>query len=137
MSNTHLVILKKQYLDKILDGSKTIELRLTKSACPPYNSVSIGDKFFLKQSSGPVYAEAKAAAVKQFSNLTPEKIAKLKAEYNDKILGDDDYWQMKFDSRFATLIRLKEVRAIKPKRIYKNDWRAWVVLKKPNDFGLL
>jgi len=137
MSNTHLVILKKQYLDKILDGTKTIESRLTKGKYPPFDCVSTGDVLFFKESAGLVVAKAKAAAVKQFSNLTPQAIAKLKTEYNDRIGGEDEYWQMKADSRYAVLVKLKNVEIIPPRRIHKNDWRAWVVLKKPNDFGLL
>jgi ASC-1-like (ASCH) protein len=137
MPNSHLVILKKQYLDKILDGSKTIESRITKAKCPPFDCVSAGDTLFFKESAGLVVATAQAAAIKQFSNLTPQAIAKLKTEYNDRICGDDDYWQLKVDCSFAVLVKLKDIKTIPPKRICKKDWRAWVVLKKPNDFGLL
>lgn len=137
MSNSHLVILKKFYLDKILNGSKRIELRLTKSAVLPFGCVALGDTLFLKESSGHVCAIAQVAAVKQVSNLTPAKIARLKAQYNHLILGAESYWKLKSDSKFAVLLWLKSVRSIKPIRIYKKDWRAWVVLKKPNDFGLL
>lgn len=137
MVKTHLVILKKYYLDKILDGSKSIELRLTKTAVPPFNSIAIGDKLFLKKSSGPVCAVAKVSAFTEFKNLTPAKIARLKTEFNDKILGEDEYWKFKSDSKFAVLVWMKNVRKIKPVRINKKDWRAWVVLTESNDFGLL
>ena len=137
MANWHLVILKKQYLDKILDGSKTIESRLTRGKCPPFDCVSADDVLFFKESAGMVVAVAQAAAVKQFSNLTSAAVAKLKAEYNDRICGENEYWQLKSDSKYATLVKLKNVETIPPRRIYKKDWRAWVVLKKPNDFGLL
>jgi ASC-1-like (ASCH) protein len=137
MPNFHLVILKKFYLDKILDGSKHIESRLTKSAVLPFGCVARGDTLFLKESCGPVCAIAQVAAVKQFSNLMPAKISALKAGYNHLIVGAESYWKAKSDCKFAVLLWLKNVRSIKPIRIYKKDWRAWVVLKKPNDFGLL
>ena len=137
MSNSHLVILKKFYLDKILDGSKKVESRLIRSKVPPYDAVAVGDRLFLKESCGPVCAVAQAAGVRQFSNLTPSKISELKAKYNHSILGAEDYWCLKSDCKFAVLIRLKNVIKIKPVRINKKDWRAWVVLKHPNDFGLL
>jgi hypothetical protein len=137
MSNSHLVILKKFYLDKILDGSKKIESRLTRSRVPPFDAVAVGDTLLLKESCGPVCGVAQAAAVRQFSNLTPPKISELKAKYNHLILGAEYYWRLKSDCKFATLIRLKNVRKIEPVRIHKKDWRAWVVLKRPNDFGLL
>jgi len=137
MSDFHLVILKKYYLDKILNGSKSIELRLLKSAVPPFGRVSPGDTLVLKESSGPVCAVAQVTAVKQLSKLTPAKIAQLKAQYNHLILGDDLFWQFKSDCKFAALYWLNNIATIPPVRIYKKDWRAWVVLKKPNDFGLL
>ncbi len=137
MPNLHLAILKKHYLDKILDGSKKIELRLLKSAVPPFGCVSVGDTLVLKQSCGPVCAVAQIAALKQISNLNPAKIAQLKAQYNHLIGGDDEFWKFKSDCKFAVLCWLKNVKSIAPVWIYKKDWRAWVVLKKPNDFGLL
>ena len=108
-----------------------------KGKCPPFDCVAVGDVLFFKESAGMVVAKARAAAVKQFSNLTSAAVAKLKAEYNDRIGGSDEYWQLKAGSKYATLVKLKNVRTIKPKKICKKDWRAWVVLKKPNDFGLL
>lgn len=136
MVKTHLVILKKCYLDKILDGSKSIELRLTKTAVPPFGNIAVGDRLFLKESSGPVYAVARVSAFTEFRNLTPAKIARLKAEFNDKILGEDEYWKFKSDSKFAVLVWMKNVRKIKPVRINKKDWRAWVVLSEKENYGL-
>jgi hypothetical protein len=137
MPNFHLVILKKFYLDKILNHSKRMELRLLKSAVAPFGCVFVGDTLVLKESSGPVCAVAQVAAAKELSNLTPAKISALKAKYNHLILGNDEFWKFKSDSKFAVLLWLKNVITIEPIWINKNDWRAWVVLKKPNDFGLL
>ena len=52
--NYHLVILKKPYLDLILAGEKTIELRLTRAKRPACGRVRPGDRLFLKPSGGPV-----------------------------------------------------------------------------------
>ncbi len=137
MPNYHLAILKKEYLDKILAGSKKIELRLTKTAVLPFGCAAAGDTLFLKESSGPVCAVAQVFAVKEFNDLTPTKIIQLKKQYNNLICGADAYWQFKSDSQFAVLLWLKNIRSIASVRIYKKDWRAWVVLKKPNDYGLI
>ena len=136
MPKSHLVILKKLYLDKILNGSKTIELRLLKAAFPPFGNVAIDDRLFLKESSGPVCAVAQVSAFTELKNLTPGKILSLKTEFNNLILGDDEYWKLKSDSKFAVLVWIKKVRAIKPVRIYKKDRRAWVVLTDKENFGL-
>ena len=137
MKRNHLVILKKQYLDLILSGTKTIESRLLKTKHPPLGQINPGDKLFLKQSSGPVCATARVKSVKTFENLTPQKISELKNLYNDEILGPDEYWQLKSDCKFAIFAWLENVKEIPPVNINKKDWRAWVVLTETQNFSLL
>jgi len=137
MANYHLVILKKPYLEAILGGRKTIESRLSKTRHSPFGQVRAGDILFLKESSGPVCATARAAAVKSFENLTPEQIIGLKERYNDQIKGSDEYWQSKMGCKFAFLVWLEDVKSIGPVRINKKDWRAWVVLTEQQNFDLL
>jgi len=137
MTNFHLVILKKPYLDAILSGRKQIESRFTKTRRPAFGRVFVGDKLFLKLSSGPVCAMATVAAVKNYANLTPKQIAEIKQRYNQYIVGADEHWQSRADCKFGFLVWLKDVRAIEPVRIRKKDWRAWVVLTEKEDFGLL
>lgn len=137
MANYHLVILKKPYLNMILEGRKRIELRLYKSKHPAFGRVFAGDKIFLKISSGPVCATAAVEAVKNFENLTPEGILELKHLYNRDIGGSDEHWQGKLDCKYCLLVWLKDVKTIEPVRIQKKDWRAWVILTEKKDFGLL
>lgn len=136
MINYHLVILKKPYLDLILEGKKTIELRLLRTNKEPFAKVKPGDCLFLKQSSGPVCGQAVVSAVKFFDKLTPEKIFVLKRQYNNQILGDDEYWKSKSNCSFAVLVWLDSVRPIEPVWISKKDWRGWVVLTENQNFGL-
>lgn len=137
MANNHLVILKRPYLDAILSGRKRIESRFTKTRRPAFGRVFAGDKLFLKVSSGPVCATAVADKVKNYENLTPEKILEIKQQYNSDIGGADEHWQSKMDSRFGFLVWLRDVQPIEPVRIQKKDWRAWVILTENKDFGLL
>jgi len=137
MTNYHLAILKRPYLEAILAGRKTIELRLTKTKCPPFGQIAVADKIFLKVSSGPVCATATVAAFKEFDNLTAERIIQLKQQYNGQIAGDEVFWRAKAEARFAVLVWLGNVRGIEPVRIDKKDWRAWVVLTEQRNFGLL
>ena len=137
MANCHLVILRKPYLDAILEGRKRIELRLYKTRRPTFGRVFAGDKLFLKISSGPVYATATVASVKHFDDLTPEKILELKRRYNQGIGGSDEHWLRKIDCKFGLLVWVRDPRTIKPVRINKRDWRAWVVLTRKENFGLL
>ncbi len=137
MANYHLVILKKPYLDAILGGQKRIESRFSKTRRYAFGRVLPGDKLFLKVSSGPVCAMATAAAVKNFENLTPRQIIEIKQRYNDYIRGSDEYWRSKMNCKFGFLVWLKDIEPLKPVRIHKKDWRAWVVLTEEENFGLL
>ena len=137
MANYHLAILKRPYLDAILEGKKRIESRFTKTRRSPFGRVCVGDKIFLKLSSGPVCAVAVAAKVKNFKGLAPEEIAKLKHRYNRLICGSNEYWKSKADCKFGLLVWLEDVRLIEPVRIAKRDWRGWVVLSERENFGLL
>lgn len=137
MANYHLAILKKPYLDMILSGRKTVETRLTRTRCAPFGQITAGDKVFLKVSSGPVCATAIVTAVEEFENLSQNKVKQLKRKYNHLIRGDEVYWQSKADSKFAVLVWLSDVQTIEPTKIDKKDWRAWVVLTRDIDYGLI
>jgi ASC-1-like (ASCH) protein len=137
MVNYHLAILKKPYLDAILDGRKTIESRFSSTRRYAFGLVLPGDRIFLKESSGPVCATATAAAVKNFADLTPAKIVTIRQRYNQYIIGSDEYWQSKVNCKFGFLVWLEDVKSIEPVRIYKKDWRGWVVLTEKENFGLL
>ncbi len=137
MAKSHLVILKKPYLDAILEGRKKIESRFTKTKRHAFGRVFPGDTLFLKISSGPVCARATVTAVKNFENLTPGQIIEIKQLYNHYIKGSDEYWHSKMDSRFGFLAWLTDIKPIEPVRIHKKDWRAWVVLTEKENFGLL
>ena len=137
MVNSHLVILKKPYLNAILDSRKRIELRFCKAKGHGFGRVFTGDKLFLKLSAGPVRATATVAAVKHFQNLTPEKILELKNQYNQDIVGSDKHWRGRMDCTCGFLVWLKDVKTIEPVLINKKDWRAWVVLTEKENFGLL
>ncbi|MHC4636735.1 MAG: ASCH domain-containing protein [Planctomycetota bacterium] len=137
MVKYHLAILKKKYFDLILNGRKSVEMRLTKGKCPPFGQIGSGDRILLKVSSGPVAATATVSKVKEFSNLTPEKVNELQVRYNGQIGGDELFWQSKEDCRFAVLVWLRDIRKIEPVMIDKKDWRAWVVLNERQHYGLL
>jgi ASC-1-like (ASCH) protein len=130
------VILKRPYLEAILTGRKKVESRFGRTRQFFFGRVQPGDKLFLKESSGPVCAAATVSAVKRFEGLTPGRVAEIKEQYDNDIGGSDEYWQSRQESRFCLLVWLKDVRAIKPVRINKKDWRAWVVLTERKNFGL-
>ena len=136
MANYHLVILKRPYLEAILDGKKPVESRFLKVRKEPFGSVKTGDILYLKESSGPVCGQATVATVKFYEDLSPEKIKKIKEQYNHLISGDEGYWESKSQCKFGVLVWLCNAERIEPVRIRKSDWRGWVVLTEGNNFGL-
>jgi ASC-1-like (ASCH) protein len=137
MVKYHLVVLKKAYLDLIVEGRKTIESRFLKVNKAPFGQVSAGDVLFLKESSGPVVGKAAVKAAEFFDDLSPEKIREIKERYNHLIGGSDEYWQERGGCRFGVLVWIGNVERIEPVRITKKDWRGWVVLTERENFGLL
>lgn len=137
MKRYHLAILKKRYLELIITGDKAIESRLMRGKCPPFGCIGVGDEVFLKVTSGSVCGKAKVCGVEEMSDLTAEKIERIRQRHNGEILGAEEYWQEKADCKFGVLIWLCDAEAIEPVRIEKKDWRAWVVLKKEKNYGLL
>ncbi len=105
----HVAVLVQQYLDLVLDGSKTIECRLTKQARAPFEAIEPGERIYFKRSAGPYAATAVCDHAIFESGLTPDRIEQLKRDYNHQIRGEDDYWDWKRDSRHASLIWLRDV----------------------------
>lgn len=129
---THVAILQPRYLDLILQGSKTVESRLTRRRLPPYGQIQQGDWIFFKQSSGPYAAWAVAGEVCFYHHLTARGVAQLKAQWNPLVRGDDGYWQRKSDSRYATMITLQHVQAVKTgPQIPPSRGPAWFVIDDP------
>jgi hypothetical protein len=108
----HIAVLLRPYLDLILAGKKTVECRLTIQARDPFERIERGERIYFKQSSGPFAATAIADEVLFEGDLTPRRVQELNRDYNHLVLGEDGFWKLKRDSRFCTLIWLKDVQPI-------------------------
>lgn len=127
----HVAVLKKIYLDQILVGTKRIECRLTKQARAPFGRIVKGETIFLKQSSGPYRAVAKAGRVLFEADLTPSRIRAIQREYASQLGGEDAFWSRKMDCNYLTLIWLEEVIATNlGPRIAPLQGRAWLTLEE-------
>jgi hypothetical protein len=125
---THLAILLKPYVEMILDGRKTMESRLTRTPLPPYRMIEPGDRIFIKISSGPIAATALADKVRFYNDMTPRDVQTLRKRHDQDICGNDEYWAMKRDSRYATLVRLRDVQATSEGPRVHSTGRAWFVV---------
>jgi ASC-1-like (ASCH) protein len=133
---THLAILKKPYLDAVLNGQKTIESRLYKLKTAPVGNIAPGDIIIFKQSCGPIRAFAHAGRVMQVENPTKAELTALYRKYDRYVMAGRNHWLAKHPLRYALLIWLKRVTPVAPFDIDKTDRRSWVILQNGRDFGL-
>jgi ASC-1-like (ASCH) protein len=130
----HVAILLRQYLDLLLSGRKTIELRLTVTNRAPFQAIEPGERIYFKQSAAPFRATAIADHVLFADDLTPKRVQQLKRDYNDAILGDSEFWKLKREAKYATLVWVRDVEPVhfgpqlKPQRGI-----AWVRLPEELD----
>jgi len=108
----HVAILLRRYVKLLLAGRKTVESRLTKSPRAPFGLIEAGQRIFFKASSGPFMATAVAHEVASLDDLSPRRVDELQRQFNDAVCGDDDYWAMRRDCRYATFVSLREVQAV-------------------------
>ena len=122
----HLAIFSEPLLEKLLAGVKTLESRFSNNKISPFGQIQKGDLVVVKKSGGPVMATFITDIVDSYSNLTPKKIEKIKNEHS-LTLGlsiEDDFWNEKTNSKYATLIRIKQLKEISPFFIEKRIGQA-------------
>lgn len=125
----HIAIMREPYLTRVLAGEKTIESRFLRVRSAPYDRVSIGDAIGLKRVGGPIVAVAPVMAVRQYADLTPERIAALVAQFGADLRLDPDFIAHIRDRRYAVLIWLGTLRRLPtPIHYAKRDLRGWVTL---------
>lgn len=123
----HLGIFSQPYLTLMINGVKTIESRFSKNKTAPYERISKDDIVFVKRSGRAVvgYLEIDSVA---FFDLAKKPIQEIKGEYNAGICADEEFWRAKAQSRYATLIFIKELHLLSPFTVTKKDMRTWIVL---------
>lgn len=108
---------KKDILDKILSGEKTIETRFTKNKCAPFKKVAEGDVLFLKAVGEDVIAKTVDKKVENHV-LSEQKLREI-ANFYYKDIGVEDSQIERFvlkrkDKNYAVLVWLSEVQDISP-----------------------
>ncbi len=124
-NNLHIAVMRNPYLNFILDGSKTVESRLSKKKIIPYEAVAEGDYILFKKTGGPIVA---ISTVEKYWYYQNPDINWCKEKFNSLVLGSDEYWEQKRDAKYASFFLLSEVTKIQPIVIRKRDGRPWVVV---------
>ena len=125
----HLAIFnKREYIEAILKREKTIEGRFTKDKIVPFGVIKHGDIILLKLKGGMVLGQVEVENVLFYENLTGEIVGKLRKEYSNEIMVDDNFWTQHANARFASVIFLNNPkRYLTPLKVVKKDRRPWVV----------
>lgn len=126
-ASVHLAVVAQPYLGWILTGEKTIESRFSKNRVAPYESVKTGDVVALKASGRPVTAVCRIGTV-EFYALTAGVFRQIRRRYSAALCTDAEFWRTRATSRYATIMRLSDVREITPVYCGKRDRRGWVTV---------
>lgn len=125
----HLAILNDPYLGYILEGRKTVEARFGIRRSAPYQRVYSGDILLLKRASGPILGLCEVAET-WFYSLTPASWDAIRELFMQPLCMDQsDFWLSRRNARFATLMRIGQVRALEPLVCDKSDRRGWVIIR--------
>lgn len=123
----HLGIFTEPYLTYMLEGKKTIESRFSKKKILPYNKISKDDIVIVKKSSGNVVAYFTIKEV-LFFDLTITPIEEIRNEYGLKLFVNDNFWNIKKDSKYATLIIIDKLFKLDSFPIHKKGMQTWLAL---------
>src|SRR5579859_5893259 len=103
----HLAIFVPPYLDLILEGRKTAELRFSRLRIAPYGQVAAGDVLLLKRSGGPIAGICLIERVWACS-LEATELATIRSEFAEALCATDSpFWRSNF-SALASLRRRRE-----------------------------
>jgi len=126
----HLAVFVEPYLQYIIEGKKTVESRFSVNRTPPYGNVKDGDVIFLKKAGGPVTGICKVTNVWNYQ-LDPESLNELRSEFAAALCAQDpEFWAVRSEASYATLMRIDNVRSLIPFSVDKRDQRGWVILKR-------
>lgn len=128
-SQIHLGIFSEPCLTYMLDGKKTIESRFSKKKILPYNAISDKDIVIVKASGGNVVAYFTIKKI-IFFDLNKTSIEDIRKSYQKELCVDDNFWELKKDSNYATLIFIDKLFKVKPFKIKKKGMNTWLLLKE-------
>lgn len=128
----HLAIMDKNTIDMILKGEKVVESRFSKNKISPFNKVRVGETIYLKESGKNITVSFEVKKVIYFNDLSPIKLKELEEKYNSLICAPKTYWDSKHDSKYGTLMYIKNITELKTIKIRKKGRQGFISF---NDLG--
>lgn len=126
-NRAHLAIMVEPYLSLLLQGKKTIESRFSQKRMMPFHQVNKGDIIILKKSGGAIVGAFEALETYFFEPKSESDMLTIKAEYNQRLCGSDEFWMNKMNSHYATLIEVGNLLKLTPIKVSFKNRRAWIV----------
>lgn len=138
----HLAIMRKSWglTEKILTGNKKIESRWYKMRRDPWDRIKAGDVVYFKNSGEPIKLKAEVERVLQFSNLTPERVGEILAEYgNDDGIDEEriaEFFELFKDKKYCILVFLRNPQRVESFEIDKKGFGnmvSWITIDRISD----
>ena len=128
----HAAIVNARHIDLLRSGVKTIEMRLYRHRRLPYNRIRVGDVVFFKPVGGRVFGSANVVRIRQYDNLTPDDVRRIRRRYNHAVCAEPQYWAERSEARFAVLIWLDQFRkARRAPSVPRQYGSGWLILRTP------
>ena len=126
----HVAIMNKKwgFVDKILNGQKTVESRWYKNKYRPWDAVKKGEMVYFKNSGEKVVARATIKKVLQFSDLSENKVMEILHRYGRNIgIEEHDaptFYKMWTRKKYCILLFLHKAHKVSPFTINKKGFGA-------------
>ena len=127
-SHIHVAVMVEPYITKIMKGEKTIESRFSQNKNIPWKRVFPGDIIILKRSGGGFESVFEAGEVISKEIMSLSEVEEIKRDFNDRLCIEDDWWERKSKSRYATLIPITHLLSFEPFVIKFKNRQAWLEL---------
>lgn len=125
----HVAIVERGAARALLRGAKRIETRFYRQRRAPWGRIAAGDTVHFKLSGGRVIGSTPVAAVRQFADLTPATIARLRRRYGPHVNAPLRYWAARRDCRYGVLIWLGSLTApAREMAVPRQYGGGWLVL---------
>lgn len=126
----HLAIFDRDTVEKINQGKKSFELRVSQRRIPPFGQVQSGDVVLVKVSGGKLVGQLQVGEVLFWEKPKKKRLGWIKRSFGRQLCLPADFWKERETVRYLTLMEIAHFARFltPPTKIQKRDRRGWVVL---------
>jgi hypothetical protein len=127
----HVAIVGHEAVAALRGRTKRIETRFYRRRRAPVGSIHAGDRIHFKITGGPIIGTSGVVAVREFADLSPASLRRLRALYGTSVRASARYWAARARCRYGVLIWLGSLHApASAIRIPRQYGTAWIVLRR-------